>query len=122
MRKCLTVLVLALSSTTLYAQEWFYRHYQDPVSVEFFAPEIALYDPTPPASRQAGHRTTLQLPNGDVATATTLSDGWTYVDLSAPSGSDPVDYALSVVDDYATDESNPDLFATAMFGKLRGQV
>ena len=60
----------------------------------------------------------LQLSNGDIATATTLNGGWTYVDLSAPSGGDPVAYALSVVDDYATDESNPDLFATPMFGTL----
>jgi len=112
-------LLLFLASTTLQAREWSFRSYKETVYLDFYPLEIALFDPTTPAPLAGPSRHPIRLPNGDVAIVEELGNGWSLVDLSdVPSGTDPEAYALSVLNDYATDPAD-DLFAAPEFGTLR---
>ncbi len=116
------VFVLAVAAflvaTAVQAREWSFRYYKETVSLDFYPLEIALYDLTPSAQLAGRSPHPIRLPNGDVAVGEELGSGWFRVDLSdVPSGTDPEAYALSVLNEYATDP-NDDVFAAPMFGTL----
>lgn len=115
---CLPTLIF-LAATALQAREWSFQNYKETISLDLYPLEIALFDPTPPAPLAGSSRHPIRLPNGDVALVEELGNGWFLVDLSdVPSGTDPEAYALSVINDFATDPDD-DVFAAPEFGTPR---